>query len=188
MRALLSYFSVSLREIISKVTPLLKFEIIGTFANTMTADYKCPVPDSKNLPLPIQIQLSEKGKPFSDFFFYLWNLHKIFNILNQKKIVIANVFSKLQTVKDLVRPLSKKRCFRTFFESQHVKSCQTLVKSALAHFYYIFSSFWRKMTRKISLSFKFEIVGVFVNTFTSDYKYPVPDSKNFQVAIQIQLP
>ena len=187
MRALLSYFSVSLREIISKVTPLLKFEIIGTFANTMTADYRCPVPDSICRSL-FKSNYLKKENHFLIFFFYLWNLHQIFNILKQKKIVIANVFSKLQTVKDLVRPLSKKRCFRTFFESQHVKSCQTLVKSALAHFYYIFSSFWRKMTREKSLLFKFEIVGLFVNTFTSDYKYPVPDSKNFQVAIQIQLP
>ena len=36
-------------------------------------------------------------------------------------IVIANVFPKLQTVKILVRPLSKKRRFRTRFDSQHVK-------------------------------------------------------------------
>ena len=44
-------------------------------------------------------------------------------------IVIANVFRKLQTVKDLVRPLSKKSRFRTPFDSQHVKGSQTLVKS-----------------------------------------------------------
>ena len=45
-------------------------------------------------------------------------------------IVIANVFPKLQTVKDLARPLTKKRCFSTFFDSQHVKGSQTLVKSS----------------------------------------------------------
>ena len=44
-------------------------------------------------------------------------------------LVIANVFPKLQTVKDLVRPLSKKRCSRTRFDSQHVKESQLLVKS-----------------------------------------------------------
>ena len=32
-------------------------------------------------------------------------------------IVIANVFSKLETVKDYVRQLSKKRRFRTSFDS-----------------------------------------------------------------------
>ena len=44
-------------------------------------------------------------------------------------MVLANLLRKLQTVKDLVRPLSKKQCFRTAFDSQHVKGCQTLVKS-----------------------------------------------------------
>ena len=36
----------------------MKFEIIGFFFNTWTADYKYPVPDCENLPFPIQIQLS----------------------------------------------------------------------------------------------------------------------------------
>ena len=45
-------------------------------------------------------------------------------------IVIATLFRKLQIVKDLVRPLSKKHRFRTPFDSQHVKGSQTLVKSA----------------------------------------------------------
>ena len=34
-------------------------------------------------------------------------------------------FPKLQIVKDLVRPLSKKLFFRTFFDCQHVKGSQT---------------------------------------------------------------
>ena len=48
----------------------------------------------------------------------------------KKKILTANLFPKLQTVKDLFRPLSKKRRFRTPFHSQHVKGSQTLMKSA----------------------------------------------------------
>ena len=45
-------------------------------------------------------------------------------------IVIATLFRKLQTVKDLVkRPLSKKHRFRAPFDSQHVKGSHTLVKS-----------------------------------------------------------
>ena len=39
-------------------------------------------------------------------------------------IVIANVFPKLQTVENLVKQLSKKRPFRTRFDSQHVKAFQ----------------------------------------------------------------
>ena len=44
-------------------------------------------------------------------------------------IVIANVFLKLQTVKILVRPLSKKRRFRTRIDSEHVKASQILANS-----------------------------------------------------------
>ena len=47
-------------------------------------------------------------------------------------------FRKLQTGKDLVRPLSKKHRFRTLFDSQKVKGSQTLLKSSLENFHYIF--------------------------------------------------
>ena len=43
-------------------------------------------------------------------------------------IVIALVFPKLQAGKDLLRPLSKERRFRTPFENHHVKGPQTIVK------------------------------------------------------------
>ena len=105
------------------------------------------------------------------FLFHFWNLHPIFNIFRKKKIVIANVFLKLQTLKDLVRELSKKRRFRIFFESQHVEGSQTLVKSAWKHFSQIFSSLWQKVIWKISPLFKFEILGIFVNTLTADKKH-----------------
>ena len=76
---------------------------------------------------------------FLKFSLICWNIHQILNIFKKKKIVIADVFPKLQTVKDLVRPLSKKRRFRTSFDGQHVKGSQTLVKSAWEHFYHVFS-------------------------------------------------
>ena len=56
------------------------------------------------------------------FLFNWWNLHQILNIFLKKKIVIAHVFPKLQTAKDFVTPLSKRRRFRTSFHSQHVTS------------------------------------------------------------------
>ena len=42
-------------------------------------------------------------------------------------IVKATLFWKLQTVKNLIKQLSKKYRFRRPFESQHVKGCQSLV-------------------------------------------------------------
>ena len=55
-------------------------------------------------------------------------------------IVIATLFWKVQTVKNLVRPLSKKHRFRTPFDTQHVKGPQTLVKFAREYFHLVFSS------------------------------------------------
>ena len=60
-------------------------------------------------------------------------------------------------------------------------------KSAWAHFYYIFSSFWGEIVWKISSLLKFEIIVLFVNTLTADYKYPVPDCDNFPFPIQMEL-
>ena len=50
-------------------------------------------------------------------------------------IVIATLFRKLKTLKDLVTPHSKKHCFRTLFDSQHVKGSQILVQFSSEHFH-----------------------------------------------------
>ena len=44
--------------------------------------------------------------------------------------LIANVFPKLWTARDVVRQMSKKPSFKTPFDSQYVKVIQTLVNSA----------------------------------------------------------
>ena len=45
-------------------------------------------------------------------------------------IVIPTLLKKLQTVKNLVRPPSKKHRLRTTFDGEFVKGSQTLVKSS----------------------------------------------------------
>ena len=44
-------------------------------------------------------------------------------------ILVATLFGKLDTVKELVRPLFKKHRLRNPFDSEHIKGSQTLVKS-----------------------------------------------------------
>ena len=124
---------------------------------------------------------------FLGFLFNLWNLHQILNIFKKKKIVIANVFPKLATVQGSVTPLTIQRRLKTSFDSQHVKWFQTLVKCWWEPFYHIFSSLWGEMIWKISPWMKFEIIGFLFNTWTADYKYPVPDCENLPFRIQIQL-
>ena len=48
--------------------PLVLGEIVGVFFNTLTDDDKYPVQDCKNLPLPIQMQLSSKRRTLFQFF------------------------------------------------------------------------------------------------------------------------
>ena len=93
-------------------------------------------------------------------------------------IVIANVFPKLQTVKNLVRLLSKKRSFRTRFDCQHVKGSQILRKSQWDRFFHVFPSFSENLIWKMFPLVIGEILGVYVNTLTADDKYPVQDCEN----------
>ena len=127
-------------------------------------------------------------KHFCKFFFHFFTLDQILNIFEKKKmIMIANVFPKLQTVKDLVKPLSSKRRFRTSFDSQHVNRWQTHLKSTSEQFYQNFWTLWMGMICKISPLLKLEILGVLVNTLTADDRYPVGHCENLQFPIQMQL-
>ena len=126
-------------------------------------------------------------KPFLNFLFSLWNLQQILKLLKRKMIAIANVFPRLQAVKDLVRPLSKKCRFRTSSDSQNVNGCQKLFKSKWERFYHIFSSLWGKMICKISRLLKIEILGVIVNSLTVDENYPFRDSGDLQFPIEMEF-
>ena len=102
-------------------------------------------------------------------------------------IVIATLFRKLQTVKDLGRPLSRKLRLRKPFDSQHVKGSQTLVKSAWEHFHHILSLPWESLIWNISPLLICESSGEFRNRLTANDKYRVRDSEYFSSPIQMQL-
>ena len=112
-----------------KKSPLVLGEFLGVLVNTLTAGGKYPVEDCENVPLSIQMQLSEKEKKISDLFFHFWNLHQNLYVLKENICVIVNVFPKLQTIKKCARTISKKRRFRTRFDSKHLKSSQILAIS-----------------------------------------------------------
>ena len=110
------------------MSPLVLGEVLVVFVNTLTVDGKYPVQDCENFLLPIQMNSLKNQKFFPNFLFHFWNIHQMLNILKKGMIVIANVFPKLQIVKILFRPLSRKGCYRTGFDSQHVKVSQILAK------------------------------------------------------------
>ena len=51
-----------------KKSLLLTCQILGLLVNTLAADEKYPVLNRDNLTIPIQMELSQKQKTFSDFF------------------------------------------------------------------------------------------------------------------------
>ena len=109
-----------------KISPLLNFEISGVFVKALAADENYAFGDSGDLQFRIQMPLSQKRKTFSELFVAFMESPWNFKLLTTKMILIANVFPKWQTVKRLVKPLSRKRRFRTSFDSQRVNGCQTL--------------------------------------------------------------
>ena len=68
MRAILSCFSSFSGKLIRKTSPEVSGKMLAFSVNTLTSDGKYPVQGCENLQLPIQMQLSEKRKTFSEFF------------------------------------------------------------------------------------------------------------------------
>ena len=123
---------------------------------------------------------------FLSFCFHLWNLHQILNIFKEKKVLIANVFMNIQTLKYLLGPLSKKRRLRTSLTVNMLKGHKPLWNVHERTFIIFFQHSEGKWFGKISLLLKFEIIGVFVNILTVDYKHPIPDCENLLFPIQMQ--
>ena len=123
---------------------------------------------------------------FSIFFSFLESTWSC-KALEKRMMVIADVFPKLQTVKNFVRPFYKKRRFGKHFDNQHVKVSQILVKSPWEPFRHVFSSFWQKLIWKMSTVLLGEILGMFLNKLTAEGKYPIQDWENLQLPIQVQL-
>ena len=138
-------FSSLWGEIIWKISPWLKFEIIGfllTHELLITSILFRIVRICRSL---FKSSSLKKKKHVLGFPFHLSNLHQISNIFKKKKIVIANVFPKVATVQGLVTPFTIEPRLKTSFECQHVKRILTQVKSSWEHFYHIFSSLWGKI-------------------------------------------
>ena len=90
--------------------------------------------------------------------------------------LIAYVFAKLRTAKNVVRQMSKKPRFRTPIGSHKVS--KILVKSTWQHFYNTCSSLWEIWSLKKFLLVVYQIVGHFANTLTANDKYFFRNSQN----------
>ena len=101
--------------------------------------------------------------------------------------LIAYVFSKLWSAKDVVRQMCKKSRLRRSFDKQYVKRSQTLLRSARQQLYHIHWSLWGKLSFKKSFFVICEILGLFLDSLTVDGKYFLLDWNNLTQPIQVQL-
>ena len=101
--------------------------------------------------------------------------------------LIADVFPKLRTPKNLVRFNPKISSFKGCFLKQHGKRPQTLLKFAWQHIYHIHWSLWMQLTRKNSLLVTCKISRLFPNTLSADRKYSLLNRENLTIPIQMQL-
>ena len=101
--------------------------------------------------------------------------------------LIAEVFPKLRTPKNMVTSMSKKSRFKGSFGKQHGKRAQTLLKFAWQHLYHIYWSLWRQLTCKKSLLVTCKISRLFPNTLSADGKYSLLNRHNLTQPIQMQV-
>ena len=83
--------------------------------------------------------------------------------------------------------MSEKSPFRGCFDKQYGKLDQTLLKSRSQHLCPIHFSLGRKLCSKMSLLFTSQILGLLLNTLTTNEKYPLLNRGNLMIPIQMQL-
>ena len=101
--------------------------------------------------------------------------------------LIAEVFPKLRTSKNMVTSMSKKSCFKGSFGKQHGKLAKTLLKFGWQHLYDIYWSLCRHLSYKKSLLVICKFSRLFPNTLSTDGKYSLLNRDNSTQPIQMQV-
>ena len=77
--------------------------MFGLFLNTLAADEKCPLLKRENLTMPIQMQLSQKQKTFSQFFAAFLKSRINFKCFEQKGDPYRFFSSEIMDSEDVIR-------------------------------------------------------------------------------------
>ena len=104
----------------------------------MSADGKYSLFERNNLTQRIPIELSLKKKTFSRFYPSFLKSSLNLEHFQKKMTLIADVFPKLRTPKNMVKSMPKKSRFKGSVEKQHGKCAQTLLKFERQLLYHIY--------------------------------------------------
>ena len=86
---------------------LVRYEILGLLGNGLTTNYGYCRNNTDILPLPFQIQLSEKLNSFFRFFIAFLESALNFEHFEKKKSFVAQVFPRLLTPKNALKSSEK---------------------------------------------------------------------------------
>ena len=103
MSASLSSYVITLKVIELKKSLLYKWKFFRPFLNTFTANYKYSLNSKDKWNQTIQTHLSQKQNNFSQFFSSFFESSLNFEDFQKKMALIAYVFPKLPTTKDVLR-------------------------------------------------------------------------------------
>ena len=132
------------------------------------------------------MQLSLKLKNFFWIFFCIFEISFKFWTFSKKRLtLVAEVFPKLRTPKNMVTSMSKKSPFNWSFGKQHGKRDQTLLKFPWHHLYHIYWSLWMQLTWRKSLLVTFKISRLFTNTLSWVDKYSLLNRDNLAQPIEM---
>ena len=101
--------------------------------------------------------------------------------------VIAQIFLKLLTPKDVLIEMHNRDFFWKPFGIERVNESQKLLKSAKKYFYPTFSSFWPKLSLRKLFLIRSEIFALLINTLTANYEYSDSNRENLPLQIQIKV-
>ena len=101
--------------------------------------------------------------------------------------LIARIFPKFRTPKNMVGSISKRSRFYGSFGNQHGKRAKTLLQFEWQDLYHICWSLWRRLTCKKFVLVVWKISKLFPNTLNADGKYSLRNWDNLIQPIPMQL-
>ena len=128
MRAPLSSWVITVKVIELQKSLLETWKFFSRFLNTLTADDKYSLISRDNWMQTIQMHLSQKQKIFSEFFSAFFESALNFEHFQKKMTLIAYVFPKLPTTKNVLRQMSKSSRFREPLDRWHGKRAEALIQ------------------------------------------------------------
>ena len=129
MRASLSSWVITVKVIELEKSLLDTWKFFRPFLNTLTANDTYSLNSKDKLMQTIQMLLSQKQNIFSQFFPAFFESALNFEYFQKNMTLIADVFPKLPTTKDMVRSMSKRSRLRGDLERWHGKQSETLIQS-----------------------------------------------------------